>query len=522
MSEKQRILVLGASGYVGGRLTPRLLEMGYTVRAGARSVRKLACRPFAAHPNLELAEVDVLDPESLAVAVQDCRAVYYLVHSMSPTKHHNAADFSSMDMQAAQNMARAAQDAGVERIIYLGGLGDEEEGLSKHLRSRRETGDALRSGKTPVTELRAAMILGAGSASFEMMRYLVERLPVMVTPRWVGTRSQPIAVSNVLGYLLGCLENDAALGRTFDIGGPDVLNYRELFDMYTEEAGLPKRVIIPVPVLTPRLSSYWIHLVTPVPASLAKPLAEGLRNEVVCRESSIQEIAPQKLLSCREAIRSALQSVEQHKVDTCWSDAGAMAPPEWLACGDAPYAGGTVLECNYRAVVDLPPPPLWERIAELGGDTGWYFGDALWGIRGWIDRLLGGSGLRRGRRDKTDIRVGDALDFWRVLDVEHAKRLMLLAEMKLPGEAIFQLHLTPQEEGRTQVSLIMRFLPRGLFGILYWYAFYPFHILLGRGMLRNLARAAGGNIVQGPAPFSGSGHLCMLPAQGKKNGLSEK
>ena len=322
------VLVTGSTGYVGGRLVPKLLDSGYRVRALGRSIAKLQARPWARHPLVELARGDVLDYESLLEAAQGCRAAFYLVHSMVA----DPKGFTETDRTAAQNMARAAAEAGLEHIIYLGGLGSTEDPhLSQHLRSRHEVAEILQSGPVPATFLRAAMILGSGSASFEILRYLVDRLPVMITPRWVHNPVQPIAIRNVLNYLQGCLEHEETRGQTFDIGGPEVLTYRQLFDIYAEEAHLRRRLIIPVPVLTPTLSSYWIHLVTPVPASIARPLAEGLSNPVVCKDNRIRAIIPQELLDCRQTIRLALERVKQQQIDTCWMDAGAVVPPEWTS-----------------------------------------------------------------------------------------------------------------------------------------------------------------------------------------------
>lgn len=502
----QTTLVLGASGYVGGRLVPMLLDAGRRVRATARSKEKLDARPFAAHPEALTAAVDILDPDSLMRAMEGVDAVYHLVHSMES----GGKDFAEKDRQGARNVARAAEESGVSRIIYLGGLGRETTGLSHHLRSRNETGHVLCQGKVPVTWLRAAMILGAGSASFEIMRYLVERLPVMLAPRWVHTRSQPIAISDVLGYLKGCLENPATTGLTLDICGPDILSYREIFDLYAEEAGLRRRLVIPVPVFSPRLSSYWIHYITPVPASLARPLAEGLRNEAVCRDARILQLIPRTRLTCRQAIRAALDSLDQSVAASSWSDAGRAAPPEWLRCGDAAYAGGTVMESGMRALVNAPVDALWEVISSIGGETDRHYGDWLWALRGAIDRLIGGPGLRRGRRDPQRLRAGDALDFWRVLAVEEKRRLLLLAEMKLPGQAVFQLRLRPLNASQTELALTLRFLPRGLWGMLYWRLTDLFHPLLLRGMLCNMARAAGGAVLEPPAPFIDGGRTCSL------------
>jgi uncharacterized protein YbjT (DUF2867 family) len=489
-----RVLVLGATGYVGGRLVPRLLAAGYRVRAAGRSKAKLRCRPFASHPLAEVVSCDVMDSDSLVEAMQGCSVVYYLVHSMGPGK----SDFAQRDRVAARNMVHAAETAGVSRIIYLGGLGGDSDTLSEHLKSRMEVGHILREGRVPLTWLRAAVILGAGSASFEILRYLVDRLPVMITPRWVQTESQPIAISNVVDYLEGCLRASGTIGQTLDIGGPDILSYRELFRIYTEEAGLRPRLILPVPVLTPTLSSYWISLVTPIPAALAKPLAEGLRNRVVCEDNRIRQLIPVELLSCREAIRRALDRVRQGEVETCWSDAGPLDPPEWVTCGDAPYAGGTVYRTGYSVELSGPPERVWPTIETLGGTSGWHYGNLLWRVRGGIDRLLGGIGVSRGRRHPRTIRVGDALDFWRVLAVDEPHRLLLLAEMKAPGEALLEFRLAHSGSDRCSLELVARFLPRGLGGILYWYGMVPAHRALFRGMLKRIAQASGLTIIKGP------------------------
>ncbi len=487
---EQRVLVTGATGYIGGRLIKKLLERGHAVTAMARSLGKVGCRPWAGHPLVQLAQGDVMDQASLERAMEGCTAAYYLVHSMAP----GSKDFASADKVAAENMARAAENQGLSQIIYLGGLGDESDAnLSKHLRSRLEVAKVLREGRVPVTFLRAAMIIGSGSASFEILRYLTERLPVMITPRWVRTECQPIAVSNVIEYLAGCLEQPETSGQTYDIGGPDVLTYEQMFQLYAQIAGLRRRVLIPVPLLTPHLSSLWINFVTPIPTALAKPLVVGLRNRVVCSENRIREIIPQRLLTCREAIVTALQKVQQLDVETCWSDAGFQPPPEWLDCGDAPYAGGTLLGLSYHIKIEAKPEEVWPVVAALGGETGWYYGDWLWRLRGFMDRVVGGVGLRRGRRHPTEIRVGDALDFWRVLQLEPGRRLRLLAEMKTPGEALLDFELRPvgPDGEHTEIIERSRFLPKGLWGLAYWYATYPFHILIFKGMLEKIAHQTG-------------------------------
>jgi hypothetical protein len=355
----------------------------------------------------------------------------------------------------------------------------------------------LGEGPVPVTVFRAAMIIGSGSASFEILRYLMDRLPVMITPRWVSTLCQPIGVRNVLHYLIACLDVPETIGQTFDIGQEEVITYRRLMEIYAEEAGLPRRLIIPVPFLTPRLSSYWIHLVTPLPAALARPLAEGLSNPVVCRDLRIRDLIPQQLLDCREAIRRAMDRMRQQQVETSWTDSGLLPQAEWSISGDPGWAGGTIYDDSRRVVLRASPEEIWPAVAGIGGSTGWYYADWLWVLRGKIDRVAGGVGLRRGRRSKLEIRPGDALDFWRVVQVERPTRLLLAAEMKLPGQAVLAFHLNRTAEG-TELLQIARFMPRGLLGILYWYAVYPFHNYVFNGMLRGIAASVGATVVTGP------------------------
>lgn len=497
------ILVTGATGYVGGRLIPVLLEAGHSVRAMGRSLEKLDCRPWARHPRVDLIQGDALDRESVDRAVEGCRAAFYLVHSMIAQKKK----YVEADRLAARSMMEAAAARGLEKIIYLGGLAESPRNqLSRHLQSRLEVAEILQSGPVPVTHLRAPIILGSGSASFEILRYLVERLPVMITPRWVQSLTQPIAIRNVLYYLAECLENDQTTGRTFDIGGPEVLAYRDLLDIYAQIARLRKRLVFPVPVLTPTLSAYWIHLISPVPAEIALPLTQGLSSASVCTENEIRQIIPQRLLSAGEAIRLALDRAEQEQIDTCWMDAGDLITPEWAHCGDATWAGGTIMNCGYRARLAALPEELWQPISKIGGKTGWYFADTLWRLRGIMDRLAGGVGLRRGRRHPTEIYVGDALDFWRVLKVEAPHRLMLLAEMKTPGEALLEFQIDPLGEGRVELRMLSRFLPRGLWGMVYWYTLLPFHRLIFFGMLKSIARSINKPIVSGPEHFLPEDH----------------
>ncbi len=372
------VLVTGASGYVGGRLVPRLLDAGYPVRCYARSPRKLGDRPWASDPRVTLVRGDVADPDALRAALSGCRAAYYLVHSMIAARE----DYARRDRELARTFAHAAAAAGVPRIIYLGGLGETGADLSRHLASRREVESALAEAGVPITVLRAAMIIGSGSASFEILRYLVERLPVMVTPRWVSTPAQPIGIRDALFYLVECLRVPETAGRTLDIGGPDVVTYREIIDLVAEVRGLRRRRILPVPVLTPHLSSLWIHLVTPVSRHIARPLADGLRNPVVCRNDDAVELMPHRRLTVREAVEAALGRHAANEVETAWTDAGAVP-------GDPDWAGGTVFVDRREVLVRAAPERTFETVCRLGGEHGWYEGSWLWRVRGAIDRVLG-------------------------------------------------------------------------------------------------------------------------------------
>jgi uncharacterized protein YbjT (DUF2867 family) len=503
------VLVTGATGYVAGRLIPLLLSSGYRIRAMGRSIEKMAARPWGTDPGIELVTGDIMDTASLDNAVAGCGTIYYLVHSMISRK----AGYRDADKTGAANMVKAAANQKADHIIYLGGLGDiHHQNISRHLISRNEVGRILQSGPVPGTVLRAAMILGSGSASFEILRYLAERLPVMITPKWVSMPTQPIAITNVLAYLKGCLEHPETRGKTFDIGGPDIVSYRDLFAIFAEQAGLPKPVMIPVPVLTPRLSSLWIHLVTPVPAAIARPLAEGLSLPTVCTEHRIRDIIPQDLLTCDQAIARALDRVRQEQVDTCWADAGALIHPEWTHCGDSGYSGGTILKCGYRAMVQGSASDLWPAVEQVGGETGYYAADLLWKLRGVMDVFSGGVGLQRGRRSRHNLRVGDALDFWRVLEMNAPHRLLLVAEMKLPGQALLEIKITPAGKDRCELMLLSRFLPKGIWGMAYWYALYPFHQYVFSRMLTGMANAAEKSLLSPPRRFTPKiTHACSLP-----------
>ncbi|WP_153022083.1 SDR family oxidoreductase [Luteimicrobium xylanilyticum] len=498
--------VTGVTGYVGGRLVPELLAAGFRVRALARDPARLAGREWA--DDVELVRCDVGDADELSTALDGVDVAYYLVHSLGSGR-----DFEARDRHLARTFGRAAREAGVGRLVYLGGLAPSGVELSRHLASRREVGEILLASGVPTTVLQAAVVLGSGSASFEMVRYLTERLPVMTTPRWVSNRIQPIAVRDVLRYLVGSADMPAHVSRTFDVGGPDVLTYGELMQTYARVAGLPRRVIVPVPVLTPRLSSLWVGLVTPVPAGIAKPLVESLEHETVCREHDVRALVPdppEGLVGVERAIGLALERIHDGEVTTRWSSAALPGAPSDPLPTDPDWSGGSFYVDERRTVVDAPADVLWEVVEEIGGHRGWYSWSLAWQVRGLMDRLAGGPGLRRGRRDERHLRVDDALDFWRVEAIEPGRRLLLRAEMRLPGLAWLELRVdTAAEElaehtpdvagpgpeeaagpGRTYFAQRALFSPHGLLGQLYWWSVKPFHGVVFGGMQRNVAAEA--------------------------------
>ncbi|MFF8427836.1 SDR family oxidoreductase [Streptomyces sp. NPDC016566] len=484
-----RCLVTGATGYIGGRLVPELLDAGHRVRCLVRTPRKLRDHPWAGR--VEVVQGDVTDAGSVARAMEGVDVAYYLVHALGTGR-----GFEDTDRDAAHVVGEQARRAGVGRIVYLGGLTPgavPERELSPHLRSRAEVGRVLLASGVPTAVLRAAVIIGSGSASFEMLRYLTERLPVMVTPRWVHTRIQPIAVRDVLRLLVGCARLPREVNRTFDIGGPDVLTYLDMMRRYAAVAGLNRRLILPVPVLTPGLSSHWVGLVTPVPASLARPLTESLRHEVVCREHDIRRYVPSPPghpVGFDRAVALALQRIRDAKVTTRWSSASVPGAPSDPLPTDPDWAGGSLYTDVRRRDADVPPEVLWEVIEGIGGENGWYSFPLAWALRGRLDRLVGGVGLRRGRRDARRLRVGDSLDFWRVEEIERGRLLRLRAEMRLPGLAWLEMTVDGDGHGPLQYGQRALFHPRGLLGHLYWWSVSPFHAVVFGGMARNIVRAA--------------------------------
>ncbi|MEO3761846.1 SDR family oxidoreductase [Streptomyces sp. B8F3] len=487
--EPMHCLVTGASGYIGGRLVPELLDAGHRVRCLVRTPRKLRDQPWVSQ--VEPVRGDVTDAESVGEALRGVDVAYYLVHALG-----TGTDFEETDRRAARIFAEQAHAAGVRRIVYLGGLtprGVPERSLSPHLRSRAEVGRIFLDAPVPAAVLRAAVVIGSGSASFEMLRYLTERLPVMITPSWVHTRTQPIGVRDVLRYLVCAAGLPADVDRAFDIGGPDVLTYREMMRRYAAVAGLRQRVIVPVPVLTPRLSSHWVGLVTPVPASIARPLTESLRYEVVCREHDIARYVPDlpgRPLPFDDALALAVRRVREAQVATRWSSAAVPGAPSDPLPTDPDWAGGSLYEDERDLPVDASPDALWKVIEGIGGENGWYSLPLAWAVRGWLDRFVGGVGLRRGRRDAQRLRVGDSLDFWRVEEIEPVRLLRLRAEMRLPGLAWLEMRVETDHAGRTRYRQRALFHPRGLFGHAYWWSLSPFHTVVFGGMARNIAHAA--------------------------------
>ncbi|MDE0031373.1 MAG: SDR family oxidoreductase [Deltaproteobacteria bacterium] len=477
------VLVTGATGYIGGRLTPRLLAEGHRVRVLARSAARVRSRSWA--DRVEIVEGDALDRDTLARALAGVDCAYYLIHSMG-----SGAGFHALDVDAARLFGQVAREAGVRHIVYLGGLGDPRADLSQHLRSRQETGRALREGGVPVTEFRAAVIVGSGSISFEMIRYLVERLPVMVCPRWVYSRVQPIAVNDVLDYLVAALSNVACAGKIIEIGGREVTTYRGMMLGYARARGL-RRWLVPVPVLTPRLSSYWVHWITPIPSGVSGPLIEGLRNEVVVTGSLAPELFPGiEPRTYAEAIAEVIDDLEQGRIETAWSDAhGAPVAPDSFSRVETHE--GMIFERRTRTVA-APAGEVFRVFTGIGGARGWFHADWMWRLRGMVDRLLGGAGLRRGRRHPEELRVGDALDFWRVEALEPGRLVRLRAEMKLPGRAWLQFRTWETADGKTHLEQTAAFLPKGLGGLLYWYGLYPVHARIFDGMAREIARRAEG------------------------------
>ncbi len=486
MQNQDRLyLVTGASGYVGGRLVRDLLTDKKRVRVFLRDAKKIAGQSWAG--DVEIIEGNANNPDDLLKALHGVHTAYYLLHSINVSTN-----FGDIESAMAQGFAAAAEKSKISQIIYLGGIANDEN-RSRHLTSRMNTGVQLASGSTPVLELRAGIIIGSGSASFEMLRHLTHRLPIMTTPKWVSNRTQPIAIRDVLYYLRSAANLQAPVSHVYDIGGPEVVTYAEMMQKFAAISGLRKRKIIQVPVLSPKLSSLWIGFVTPVPTSLARPLVESLISEVVVDPAKhISALIPnpsEGLLTVAQAIELALTRTAENLVDTRWSDATFPTAPWQKAQSDPDWAGELTLKDHREITTDVPLEFIWREIESIGGDHGWFGSDWLWYLRGLIDRAVGGVGLRRGRRDPRYLRIGDSLDFWRVEELVKEKKLRLYAEMILPGKAWLEFTLS-ERDGKTIVEQDALFAPRGLGGQVYWYLVSPFHFFIFPTMLRNIVKAA--------------------------------
>ncbi len=471
------VLVTGATGYVGGRLLPLLESRELRIRCMARRPKNIAAR---VGKGTEIVQGDVLDMGSLASALEAVGTAYYLIHSMGAP-----GSFEEQDRVAAKNFAQAARNAGVKRIIYLGGLGDDGEDLSAHLKSRHEVGELLRESGCQVIEFRASIVIGSGSLSFELVRALVQRLPVMICPKWVRVRTQPIAIEDLLKYLVEGLNWSGTVSRIFEIGGPDQVSYGEIMREYAKQRSL-RRWFISVPVLTPRLSSLWLGLVTPVYARVGRKLVDSLRNPTVVKDTSATHEFSVQPRNLSEAIKRALENEDSDFADTRWSD--ALSSSRGVMIWGGTRFGNRIIDSR-SVTVSATPENAFRPIRRIGGKQGCYYANFLWTIRGWIDLICGGVGRRRARRDPENLQVGEVLDWWRVEDFQPDHRLRLAAEMKVPGRAWLEFDVEPSEEGST-IRQTAIFDPVGVFGLAYWYGIYPLHALIFRGMLARIAKAA--------------------------------
>ncbi len=471
-----KILLTGANGYIGMRLLPELLENGHHVICAVRDKNRLPLDPETTK-RVSVIEVDFAEEVNLDSFPKDIDAAYYLIHSMSSS----TTDFDEMEARSAENFNKYMAKTSVKQVIYLSGIVNEQE-LSKHLSSRKKVEDILYQGSYHLTVLRAGIVVGSGSSSFEIIRDLCEKLPIMIAPKWLETKTQPIAVRDVIAFLYGVLDNEKCFDQSFDIGGPDVLTYKEMLLKYSKIRGL-KLWIIPVPVMSPRLSSYWLYFVTSTSYKLAVNLVDSMKMEVVATDNNLQKILNIQPITYEKAIERAFVKIEQNLVISSWKDS--------LAAGRITnlkeYIQVPTFGClKDRKVLEVKnPEAALDNIWSIGGENGWYYGNRLWQIRGFMDKMVGGVGLRRGRTDPKKIHTGDALDFWRVLYADREnKRLLLFAEMKLPGEAWLEFCINDKNE----LIQTATFRPKGIWGRLYWYAMLPFHHFIFNGMIRNISK----------------------------------
>ncbi|BDQ03592.1 SDR family oxidoreductase [Ignavibacterium sp.] len=485
-----KILLTGATGYIGKRLLPVLIEKGHQVICCVRDKNRFPTDGIYKHPNVSVFEIDFLkEVQSLSLSsssglseglIKDIDAAYYLIHSMSS----NVKDFSSLEETSAKNFIKLVKQTSIKQIIYLGGITNEEK-LSKHLSSRKRVEEILSTSGIPLTSIKAGIIVGSGSASFEIIRDLVEKLPVMITPKWLNTKHQPIAIRNVLEFLTGVLLKEETFNQSYDVGGPDVLSYKEMLLQFAEVRGL-KRFIFTVPVMTPRLSSYWLYFVTSTSYMLATNLVNSMKVEVVAKDNRLEKMLGIKPISYKEAVQLAFQKIEQNNVISSWKDSliSSYVDNSLLEHINVPINGCYVDKREKEITTSIDQ--VLDNIWSIGGERGWYYADWLWHIRGFLDKLVGGVGLRRGRTNKTEIHTGDTLDFWRVLAADKEnKRLLLYAEMKLPGEAWLEFKIV-ERNGKNYLQQTATFRPKGLLGRLYWYSVLPFHYFVFDGMAENI------------------------------------
>ncbi len=480
-----KVLLTGATGYIGKRLLPSLIEKGYEVICCVRDKKRFPSEGVFSDPAIRLFEVDFLKPAFLPDELKDIDAAYYLIHSMSS----GISDFEKLESEAAQNFSKMLKETSAKQIIYLSGITNENK-LSRHLSSRKNVEEILKQGSIPVTTIKAGIIVGSGSASFEIIRDLVEKLPVMIAPKWLRTKHQPVAIRNVIESLTGVLLNEKTFGKDFDIGGPDILSYKEMLLQFAEVRGL-KRIIFSVPVMTPRLSSYWLYFVTATSYKLAVNLVNSMKIEIIAKDDTLVKMLNLNMISYKDAIKLAFQKIEGNSVISSWKDSLVSSSGENTLRGHINVPEHGCFIDKKEVEIAGSTEAVLNNIWSIGGDRGWYYGNWLWGLRGFIDKIFGGVGLRRGRTNTSEINPGDTLDFWRVLDADKVnKRLLLYAEMKLPGEAWLEFKIV-NYDGKNYLSQTATFRPKGLLGRLYWYSVLPFHYFVFNGMARNLINYRG-------------------------------